>query len=118
MDDPEIGVRAAYDAQREAMVAGDAEALGALLADGFRLTHMTGHVQSREEWLADLESGSMTYHAIEDVEVTVSSSVLTVRSRTEATIWGGHGTWPLRLRIRFVAVDGDWLAAETVASTW
>ena len=104
------------------MVAGDADALSALLAPGFTLTHMTGYRQPGAEWLADVRSGAMTYHAVEDVEVVVdvddATPVLTARSRTEATIWGTYGTWPLRLRIRFTRVGGSWLAAGTVASTW
>ena len=115
-------VRANYAAQRDAMVAGDADALGAQLADGFTLTHMTGYRQAGAEWLADVRSGEMAYHAVEDVEVLVDvdggTPVLTARTRTEATIWGGHGTWPLQLRIRFTRNDGFWLAADTVASIW
>jgi hypothetical protein len=117
-------VRANYEAQRDAMVAGDTEALGALLADGFTLTHMTGYLQPKAEWLADVRSGEMSYHAIQNVDVTVDvdadtgTPVLIARTRTEATIWGSHGTWPLRLRIRFSGTGGSWLASDTVASTW
>ena len=60
-----------YQAQREAMVAGDAEALAALLMNGFTLTHMTGFRQPKAEWLADVRSGVMTYHVIDDVDVSV-----------------------------------------------
>src|SRR4051794_38764541 len=85
-------VRAQYQAQLRAMVHGDADALGALLADGFTLTHMTGLRQGRAEWLADVRSGAMTYHAVEEVAVSIEPdrerpSVL-ARTRTEATIWG------------------------------
>jgi hypothetical protein len=115
-------IRANYEAQRDAMVAGDAEALGALLDDGFTLTHMTGYVQPKAEWLADVRSGEMRYHAVHDVDVRVDidtdAPILIARSRTEATIWGSHGTWPLQLRIRYSAIGGSWLASETVASTW
>ena len=115
-------VRANYHAQRDAMVAGDADALAVLLADGFTLTHMTGYRQPGAEWLADVRSGEMTYHTVEDVEVLVDvdcpDPVITARTRTEATIWGAHGTWPLQLRIRFTRVGGAWLASDTVASTW
>jgi len=115
-------VRANYEAQRRAMVAGDADALGALLADGFTLTHMTGYRQPKAEWLADVRSGEMTYHAMDDVQVTIDisgqSPVLTVRTRTEATIWGGSGTWPLQLRIQFTFEGNAWLAENTVASVW
>jgi hypothetical protein len=115
-------VRANYEDQRRAMVVGDADALGALLAEDFTLTHMTGYRQPRAEWLADVRSGAMTYHAVEDVEVSVDvsrgSPVLTARTQTVATIWGGHGTWPLQLRIAFPFDGTAWLASSTVASTW
>ena len=120
--DVESAVRASYAAQRRAMVAGDADALGALLSDGFVLVHMTGYRQSKDEWLADVRSGAMAYHAMEDVEVSVDASsgvpVLTARTRTAATIWGASGTWPLQLRISFTHDGTAWVAAGTVASTW
>jgi ketosteroid isomerase-like protein len=115
-------VRANYEAQCRAMVAGDADALGALLAEDFTLVHMTGYRQPKGEWLADVRSGAMTYHAMADVDVSVEDSggspVLIARTQTEATIWGAHGTWPLQLRISFTRTGGAWLAAGTVASTW
>jgi hypothetical protein len=118
----ESAVRANYAAQRRAMVAGDADALGALLADDFTLTHMTGYRQPKAEWLADVRSGAMTYHSMDDVAVDVDVSggapVLTARTRTAATIWGGHGTWPLQLRILFTSDGTGWLAADTLASVW
>jgi Domain of unknown function (DUF4440) len=89
--------RTNYQAQRDAMVAGDADALGALLADGFTLTHMTRYLQPKVEWLADVRSGEMTYHAIQDAAPTLR---------------------PLQLRIRFSRIGGSWLATDTVASTW
>ena len=120
--DTRDAVLANYADQREAMVAGNADALGALLADDFTLVHMTGYRQPKAEWLADVRSGAMTYHSMEDVDVSVDVSgeapVVTARTRTEATIWGGYGIWPLRLRISFAHDGTAWVAAGTVASTW
>jgi ketosteroid isomerase-like protein len=124
VDDMEIraAVLANYEGQRRGMVAGDADALGALLADDFTLVHMTGYRQPRAEWLADVRSGAMTYHSMEDVDVSVDVSgdapVVTARTRTAATIWGASGTWPLQLRITFKRAGSSWIAAGTVASTW
>jgi ketosteroid isomerase-like protein len=124
VDDMEIraAVLANYEGQRRGMVAGDADALGALLADDFTLVHMTGYRQPRAEWLADVRSGAMTYHSMEDVDVSVDVSgdapVVTARTRTEATIWGTSGTWPLQLRISFAHEGSAWVAVGTVASTW
>src|SRR3954454_16108731 len=115
-------VLANYGGQRRAMVAGDADALGALLADDFTLVHMTGYRQPKAEWLADGPAGAMTYHSMEDVDVAVDVSgeapVVTARTRTAATIWGASGTWPLRLRISFAHDGTSWVATGTVATTW
>src|SRR4051812_20963020 len=104
------------------MVAGDADALGALLTDDFVLVHMTGYPQPKGEWLADVRSGAMTYHSMQDVDVSVDAAgglpVVTARTRTAATIWGASGTWPLQLRITFTRDGAAWVAAGTVASTW
>jgi hypothetical protein len=55
---------------------------------------MTGYRPPRAEWLADVRSGAMTYHSMEDVD------------------------WPPQLRITFERTGSSWLAAGTVASTW
>ena len=46
-----------YEAMCEAMVAGDLAELDDILAEGFTLTHMTGYVQSRSEWLDAIDTG-------------------------------------------------------------
>ena len=122
-DSVESAVRSSYLTQRAAMVAGDADALGEQFAADFTLTHMTGYVQSRRDWLDQVDSGEMTYHSIKDVALTVADvdtdkPVLTVRTHTDATIWGSRGVWPLQLEIRFARAGDQWLAARTVASTW
>jgi hypothetical protein len=124
VDDTDIrtAVLANYEDQRRAMVAGDADALGELLAADFTLVHMTGYRQPKAEWLADVRSGAMTYHAMADVDVSVDVSgdapVVTARTRTAATIWGASGTWPLQLRISFAHDGTAWVVTGTVATTW
>lgn len=116
------GLRAAWDAQRDAMIFGDVTLLDSLLDDDFTLTHMTGYKQPKAEWLSDIDTDRMSYHAIEDVEVsthpTRNSAVLTAQTVTEATIWGGHGTWRLQLRYEFERRAGDWIAMRCIATTW
>ncbi|PPL17969.1 hypothetical protein GY24_10945 [Microterricola pindariensis] len=104
------------------MVLGDTNALDDLLDEGFTLTHMTGYVQSKAEWLADIDADRMHYDVVDTVETLVTfeheTPVLTARSLTEATIWGAHSSWRLQLRIYFVIRDGRWLGARSIASTW
>jgi hypothetical protein len=111
-----------YLAQCDAMVGANVDALRDLLAPEFTLTHMTGYLQSKAEWLDDIDTGQMTYHSIRNVEIATVAEAdevsLTARSHTHATIWGAKGTWPLQLRITFTHTHAGWVAARTIASTW
>ncbi|MGN8246108.1 nuclear transport factor 2 family protein [Cellulomonas soli] len=115
-------VRAAWVEQREAMVAADTGALDALLGEEFTLTHLTGYVQPKHEWLEAIDSGEMRYHGIEDVETAVEGDadapVLTVRTRTLATIGGSRGNWRLQLRVEYAPDGPEWVAVRSVASVW
>lgn len=108
-----------WHAVRDAMVVGDTSALDSLLDDGFTLTHMTGYVQSKVDWLDAIDSNEMQYHEINDVETAAAGAVLTVRTITDATIWGGRAEWRLQLCIR-VDLQGPVARAvlEMVASVW
>ncbi|WP_426976484.1 nuclear transport factor 2 family protein [Pseudarthrobacter sp. O4] len=113
---------ALYETMCDAMVAADIAELDGLLADEFTLTHMTGYVQSKAEWLDAIETGQMQYHRMETVEATSSpegtTPGLTARTLTDATIWGSRATWRLTLRSWFEPRGEEWVIARTVASTW
>lgn len=76
----------------DAMVAGGLSTLETLLASDVTLTHLTGLVQSRHEWLAAIGADDMKYHQIDFVDMRVDEAgarpQLTVRTLTDATIWG------------------------------
>lgn len=115
-------IEALHEAMCEAMVAGDLAELDSILADDFTLTHMTGYVQSKAEWLEAIESGEMQYHRMETIQAALGTDVtvpeLTARTLTDATIWGSRATWRLTLRSWFEPRGDEWVIARTVASTW
>jgi hypothetical protein len=115
-------VKTLYDTLCEAMVDGDLAGLDSILADGFTLTHMTGYLQSKAEWLEAIESGEMQYHRMEMIQATLGTDAtvpeLTARTLTDATIWGSRATWRLTLRSWFEPRGDEWVIARTVASTW
>jgi hypothetical protein len=104
------------------MVTGDIEELNGLLAEDFTLTHMTGYVQSKAEWLEAIAAGRMRYHRVETVEATSSpegtAPALTARTLADATIWGSRATWRLTLHSSFAPCDGEGIVTRTIASTW
>ncbi|WP_425860889.1 nuclear transport factor 2 family protein [Arthrobacter sp. TWP1-1] len=115
-------IRAVFEDECEAMVRGDSDALNELLTYEFTLTHMTGYVQPKDEWMDDVRTHQMQYHSMGQVDLVADldagAPVLTARTITDATIWGGRGTWQLQLRSWFENIDGEWLISRTVASVW
>lgn len=115
-------VRELHDVLCAAMVSGDVAGLDGILAEDYTLTHMTGYVQPKAEWLAAIQSGEMQYHRMETVEARFGAEgkapQLNARTLTNATIWGSRGDWRLRLRSWFELRGNGWVISHTVASTW
>ncbi len=70
----------AYQAYLDAMHDGDTSALDELLDNAFTLTHITGYVQPKAEWLAEIRAGRFTYHAISDSTTSRSTPQGTPRA--------------------------------------
>lgn len=116
-------VLANYHAQLAAMTGHDTAALGRLLTGDFTLTHLTGYVQPRSEWLTEMDAGQFRYHAIEpqgepQIDVTGDTATLTHRIITEAQVYGARNRWRLAFVQTFVSRDRVWLASKSVATTW
>ncbi|MBT2519433.1 nuclear transport factor 2 family protein [Arthrobacter sp. ISL-28] len=111
-----------YRAQLRAMLDGDTERLGDLLTEDFTLTHMTGLLQPKEEWLAQMQAGQFDYHdALErnvSLHVDGDTARLVGRIVTDATVYGARANWPLQLTMDLIRVNGRWLASRSVATMW
>ncbi|GKT20019.1 hypothetical protein AVHY2522_24565 [Acidovorax sp. SUPP2522] len=98
-------------AYHEAMVAARIDVLDDLLEPGFTLTHITGYVQPRAEWLGVVRDGHFDYHHI-DVKVSAlslhlagSTAELHGRGVFDATINGMKRPWSLRFKLHLVLHD-------------
>ncbi|MEY8463152.1 nuclear transport factor 2 family protein [Streptococcus merionis] len=82
-----------------AMVQKDTASLEAILTDDMTLTHMTGYVQPKVEWLEDIASEEMRYYsstneATYDIVIDGDRASLTSHDLVEASIWGSaRNTW-------------------------
>lgn len=116
-------VLANYRAQLDAMTRHDTPALGQLLTGDFFLTHITGYVQPRAEWLSEMDAGQFRYHSIAPqgeprIDVVGDSATLEHRIITDATVYGARNRWRLAFLQSFVRREGVWLASKSVATTW
>ncbi|MFE4643485.1 nuclear transport factor 2 family protein [Streptomyces sp. NPDC056730] len=89
----------AHHAYLDAMVEGDTPSLDDLLDEGLTPTHMTGYVQPTAEWLAEMKAGQFVYHSIGEVDTTLDldggTARLTVRTMTDAKVYGSRADWRL-----------------------
>lgn len=112
----------AFRAHLRAMTDGDTDALDDLLADGCTLTHITGYVQPKQEWLAQMRAGQFDYHDIVEkdlnIEVRGDTAHLVGRLVTDATVYGTRGDWPLQLSMDYAHVNGAWIVLGSAATTW
>lgn len=121
-DTQENEVRNAFAAFCDAMQAGDADTIRALIGEDFSLTHTTGYRQPGEEWLADMDQGQFVYYRIDIRDLRVSATddtaQLTARTMTDTRVYGGRNDWRLQLDLTYARRGDDWIAQDAVASVW
>ncbi|MFA9353633.1 nuclear transport factor 2 family protein [Pediococcus pentosaceus] len=113
-----------YRAENEAMVKKDISRLDMILGDRMTLTHMTGYVQPKLEWIDQIQNEEMQYleskgEAIKDIRVEGNLGQLTGQNLVTAKIWGGlKNVWPLQMKMYFEKNNGRWVISKQVASTY
>lgn len=102
------------------MIQRDTSAMALFLAPSFTLTHITGYVQSRAEWLSEVQTESMKYYSAREVSIDSHSAggrtVVTIRHQLDARIWGSRNVWPLQQVMTLEEQDGRWLILQSVAT--
>ncbi|MGP4006925.1 nuclear transport factor 2 family protein [Streptomyces sp. 4N124] len=115
-------VTTAFRAYLQAMLDGDTDALDNLLADGCTLTHITGYVQPKNEWLSQMRAGQFLYHRIEEKIVTVEVEGTTARVSgrfvTDATVYGTRANWRLHMTMDYAHENDTWSVVRSAATTW
>lgn len=107
-----------------AMVDARIDTLDTLLTPGFTLTHITGYVQPRAEWLGVVRDGSFDYHRIDiddstlSIKQTGSSAELRGRGIFNATINGMKNPWRLQFTLHFTQTHGAWQISRAVYTTY
>lgn len=112
-----------YEKMYRAMMAKDTSALGSLLTDDSILIHMTGHRQSRKEYLDEIASGELNYYSVEtdSIMITVDGdkAYMTGRSRVNAAVYGGgRHTWRLQMDSELIKTGEGWKISLSKASTY
>ncbi|MFC6202156.1 nuclear transport factor 2 family protein [Lactiplantibacillus nangangensis] len=106
-----------------AMAADNVDQLDQLLAPQFTLTHMTGYVQPRAEWLGEIKTGQMAYFDSQEDQIEVvkvgDGWRLTGQSRVTASIHGSaRHAWPLRTVMSIQRLAGRLQIMTAIVTTY
>ena len=107
-------IQAQYLRLYDGMVRKDGAMLDRILDSGFTIGHLTGQVQSKDEFIAALLDGTLNYYAVrhEALPVTVSGdrAVLTGKAQVTAETFGGkRETLPLVRTLLLEKREDGWI---------
>ena len=101
----------------QAMTDADTDTLRELIAEDTVFTHMSGRQQTREEYLADIESDSLRYFTIgiESPAIIVNGDMasITYTSVLNANAYGARGTYRINGTHWFEYKNGNWIAVNS-----
>ena len=116
LDDEQLSVL--YQAARycQAMTEADIDTMREIVSEDMRFVHMSGMTQTREEYFADVASGSLNYYAIgmENPTVKVDGDIAQVSytSILTANAYGARGTFRMKGTHWYEKRDGIWIAVN------
>lgn len=100
----------------------DINGINKILSDDFTLTHITGYVQRKKEWLEEIELERMKYYSSQEVSIKIdingNKATLIDRNIIEARIYGSRNNWRIQQTMYLEKVHGVWIIFKSVASTF
>lgn len=100
----------------QAMVDADGAALERIVDPDATFTHMSGMRQSRDEFIADVTSGALTYYAIRvehpRIEVAGDGAKVSYVAALNARAYGARGVYRMRVTHRFARHGGIWYLVD------
>lgn len=104
------------------MIDRDTAGLDQILDPHFTLTHITGYVQSKEEWFSEIASERMKYYSYKEVKTSVeikeNRATFTGQNMLDARIWGSRNNWRLQQVMELENRNGKWIILRSVATTF
>lgn len=101
-----------FEEFEQAMVDKDQDRLTEIMTDDATLTHMSGKVQTREEYIGEIMDGTLNYfkYKLENVKVEINgdTAILTADNTLTARVYGISGIWTLDTHATFRRENNKW----------
>jgi hypothetical protein len=106
----------------ELMISRNTSEIDKIVDPNFTLTHITGYVESKDEWFAEMKSESMKYYSYQEVKTSVKidgdKATFIGQNLLDARIWGSRNSWRLQQTMQLEKRNGKWIILKTVATTF
>lgn len=116
MSDEQLEVLCQQARYCQAMTEADTDTLREIVSEDAMFTHMSGRQQTREEYFADIEDGSLRYFTIgidtPVVETKGDSASITFTSVLDANAYGARSVYRMSGTHQFEKRDGKWYAVN------
>lgn len=109
--------------QVSGMVDGNLDILNKVIAPNAKFIHITGTIQSKDEWLKQIKIGRMHYfnskEKLMQVEIDGNNALVISRHELDARIYGFRNTWPLQSKTELIKNDdGQWQIVKSQAEMY
>ncbi len=98
------------------MIDKDIETLDELYLDGATFRHMSGKVQTKDEFFGEIADGTLNYYGykIDNLAIAVDgeTATLTADVALDAKVYGSSGSWTLPVNAKFRKIDGKWYLGD------
>ena len=109
----EAAVLAVFEQMQQAMIDKDMETLDTIIKDDTKFKHMSGKVQTKAEYFAEIENGTLNYYNYNinnlNITVSVNHANLTATTTLTAKVYGISGSWTLNTNAYFEKINGKWI---------
>ena len=104
------------------MIERNTAGMASIVDEDFSLTYITGYVQSRQEWFAEIEKESMKYYSAQEIkhEIKINGNKAEFMNQKfiDARIWGNRNTWRLQQKMTLRKRNGKWVILKSIATTF
>ena len=102
------------------MIDKDTTVMNNILDTHFTLTHITGYVQPKAEWYAEIETERMKYYSYKEVKTSVNidgdKATFVGQNMLDARIWGTRNNWRLQQTMQLEKRNEKWIILKSAAA--
>lgn len=102
---------------QQAMIDKDAKTLNSIMSEDYTLTHMSGKIQTKQEYIKDIIDGVLNYYHSTIINPSIEileekHAKLNADVELDAKVYGIKGTWTLNTEILMEKIENKWILSK------